>query len=140
MNATDLQSNLFKVIKGSLPNHISLADKISDILNVSADSAYRRIRGEKPLTLDELKLICESFDTSLDQVLNLKTDTLVFTAPEINSDFITIEDYLKGILRQVKYFNSFPQRRMSYLCKDAPVFYFYLFPEIAAFKTFFWTK
>lgn len=29
---------------------------------------------------------------------------------------------------------------MFYQCKDAPLFYFYLFPEIGAFKTFCWNK
>jgi hypothetical protein len=40
----------------------------------------------------------------------------------------------------MKYFNSFEKREMLYQCKDAPFFYFYLFPEIGAFKTFCWLK
>jgi hypothetical protein len=44
------------------------------------------------------------------------------------------------MLAQLKYFNSFQVRDMYYQCKDAPVFYFYLFPEIGAFKTFCWVK
>jgi hypothetical protein len=29
---------------------------------------------------------------------------------------------------------------MLYLCKDLPFWQFYLFPDLAAFKTFFWSK
>jgi hypothetical protein len=47
---------------------------------------------------------------------------------------------LKGMLAQLKYFNSFEKRQMLYLCKDLPIWHFYLFPEIGAFKTFFWVK
>ena len=49
-------------------------------------------------------------------------------------------DYLKGLLKQFKMFNSFEKMEMLYQCQDAPFFYFYLFPEIWAFKTFCWLK
>ena len=49
-------------------------------------------------------------------------------------------DLLKGYLAQLKFINSFQRKQMLYLCKDLPIWHFYLFPEIAAFKTFFWIK
>ena len=47
---------------------------------------------------------------------------------------------MHAMLGQFKYFNSFKDRQIHYLCKDAPFWYFYLFPEMAAFKTFFWSR
>jgi hypothetical protein len=132
---TDLQQQLFNFIKSSQP-HISLADELCDLLDISHDSAYRRIRGEKPLTLDELKRICERFHISLDQVLQLQNDAVVFHA----SPVLSFLDHLKGMLRQLKYLNSFKERQMLYLCKDLVIWQFYLFPEVAIFKTFFWMK
>jgi hypothetical protein len=140
MAAPDLQQYLFTVIKGSLPPHVSLADELIEMLGISADSAYRRIRGEKPLTLFEMKLICEKFGLSLDKVLQLKSDSIVFQAPSINRKNLVFTEYLKEMLQQLRYFNSFRERKMYYLCKDLPFWQFYLFPELAAFKTFFWSK
>jgi hypothetical protein len=140
MDTANLQSQLFRIIKNSLPTHISLAERISEIFDISSDSAYRRIRGETPLTLSELKVLCETFQISLDQVLELENDVVVFHDAEINNDAVEFGDYLKGILGRMKYFNSFSEKKMLYLCKDAPIFHFYLFPELAAFKTFFWIK
>lgn len=140
MTETDLQKELFVIIKNALPSHISMVDAIGDLLNISYDSVYRRIRGEKPITLNELKILCEHFHLSLDEVLQLKSDSVVFNAPEINGADPDFKEYLKGVLKQMKYFNSFEKREMLYQCKDAPVFYFYLFPEIGAFKTFCWLK
>ena len=117
-----------------------MVDELSQILNLSADSVYRRIRGEKPVTLMELKILCEHFHISLDHVMALKNDSVVFRAPDINDVGIDLVEYLKGMLSQIKYFNSFTNRRLLYLCKDLPIFHFYLFPEIAAFKSFFWVK
>jgi len=140
MAEADLQKELFVLIKNTLPSHISLVDAIADLLNISYDSVYRRIRGEKPISLNELKILCEHFHLSLDQVLQFKNDTVIFNAPEINDSNNDFSEYLKGVLSQMKYFNSFDKREMLYQCKDAPFFYFYLFPEIGAFKTFCWVK
>ena len=140
MTETDLQKELFVSIKNSLPSHISLVDALADLLDLSYDSVYRRIRGEKPISLNELKILCEHFHLSLDQVLQYKNDNVVFNAPGINGSSSDFREYLTGVLQQLKYFNSFPKREMFYQCKDAPIFYFYLFPEIGAFKTFCWLK
>lgn len=54
MIETNLQKELFVSIKNALPSHICLVDSIADLLKISYDSVYRRIRGEKPLEFDEI--------------------------------------------------------------------------------------
>lgn len=140
METQHLQQQLFRHLKESLPSHLSLVDELCHLLDLSADSVYRRIRGEKPVTLIELKQICEHYHISLDQLLQLKNDSVLFQAPGIAHRSIPFADHMRGMLEQFKYFNSFKQREIYYLCKDAPFWYFYLFPGMAAFKTFFWSK
>ncbi len=139
-DSIDLQQQFFAHIKASLPKHLSLADELCELLDISSDSAYRRIRGEKPLSLNEIKLLCDKFHVSMDQLLQLKSNSIVFFAPDINQRQMEFGVYLKGVLGQMKYFNSFKERKLLYLCKDMPIFQFFYFPEIAAFKTFFWLK
>lgn len=140
MDNTNPQLIFFQYIKASLPSHISMVDEIAELLHISNDSAYRRIRGEKEISLTELKTLSEHFKISIDQVLNLQNDMVVFSAPEINEESFEFSDYLKAMLEYMKYFNTFPNKKMHYFCKDITFFHFYLFPEIAAFKTFFWSK
>ncbi|GAO43548.1 helix-turn-helix domain-containing protein [Flavihumibacter petaseus] len=140
MDNAHFQKELFNHIRNSLPGHISLVEEIAELLQLSYDSVYRRVRGEKPLALHELKLICEKYRLSLDQLLQLETDSVLFDAPGMktsNGDFL---HHLQGILQQFHYFNTFDEREIYYLCKDSTIWNFYLFPEIAAFKTFFWNK
>ena len=139
MESSELQQAFFITVKNSLPAHISMVDKIAEVLNISYDSVYRRIRGEKPISFAELKRLCEHFHISLDQVLQLQSDTVVFHAPGINGKTEFIE-YISGILAQLKFFNSFGKKEMMYLCKDLPIWHFYTYPEIGAFKTFCWIK
>ncbi|HEX6191394.1 MAG TPA: helix-turn-helix domain-containing protein [Chitinophagaceae bacterium] len=140
MEANELQLQLFNHLKERLPQHLSLVDGLCDLLELSPDSVYRRIRGEKPITLNELKRICEHYHFSIDQLLQLENETVLFQAPGVTSPTGEHVDYLKGMLQQFKYFNSFKSKEIHYLCKDVPFWYFYLFPEMAAFKTFFWSR
>ena len=45
MSTPELQQQLFTLIKSKIASNQSLADVIQDMLGISADSAYRRIRG-----------------------------------------------------------------------------------------------
>ena len=58
MHSTELKQQLFNHLKEKLPPHLSLVDELEDLLDLSADSVYRRIRGDKPITMAELKTIC----------------------------------------------------------------------------------
>ena len=115
METTELQQQLFSYLKDNLPLHLSLVDELGDLLGLGADSVYRRIRGEKPVTLNELKKICEHFHLSLDQLLQLQNDSVVFRAPDLGKENFSFVDVLKSILQQLKHFNSFKHRQMLYL-------------------------
>jgi len=140
METSELQQQLFNYLKEHIPPHLSLVDELCDLLDLSQDSVYRRIRGEKPITLTELKRICEHYHFSIDQLLQLENDSVLFDAPGMNGAPVSFVDYMKAMLRQFKYFNSFTKKEIYYLCKDSTIWSFFLFPELAAFKTFFWSK
>ena len=141
METYEIQQQFFNHLKTALPSHLSLVDELCDLLGLSPDSVYRRIRGEKPIALSELKMICEKYHLSLDHVLQLQNNSVVFQAPQFeNKGVVPFDEYMKGLIAQLKYFNSFQQNKLLYLCKDLPVWHFYIYPEIAAFKTFVWIK
>jgi plasmid maintenance system antidote protein VapI len=78
MTPADIQGNFFKQIKQNLPAHLSLADEVAALLNISQDSAYRRIRGEKSLALDEIQLLATHYKISLDNFMNIQSESIVF--------------------------------------------------------------
>ena len=140
MTAANLQKELFNHIKSSLPAHVAMADVLADLLNISYDSVYRRIRGEKPISLNELKIICEHFNISLDQVLQLHINKVLFTDLEANGNIVDFNQYLQGLIQQLQYFNTFKINELRYLSKDVPIFHFFYFKELAVFKSFFWSR
>ncbi|HEY4206657.1 MAG TPA: helix-turn-helix domain-containing protein [Puia sp.] len=136
MGTENVQVSFFQHIKALLPPHLSLVDEIAELLNLSNDSAYRRLRGEKPLSFDELQKICGHFKISLDQFFHLQSNSIVFTGQVAGQGAFDYEQYLLDILRNVQLMNSFPSKEMYYLNKDVPIFHYFLFPEMVAFKSF----
>jgi len=140
MATSEIQLQIFQHIKAKLPSHLSMVDEVASILDVSTDSAYRRIRGEKPLSLEEIYRLCVHYTLSLDNLLNLKSDAFLFKGNFVNPHAFKYDEYLSNIVQQVKYMNGFKQKSMTYLAKDIPIFHHYHFREIAAFKYYFWMK
>lgn len=140
METASAQQLFFQHLKTLLPPHLSIVDEVADILNISNDSAYRRIRGEKPIALEEIKKLCIHFKVSLDQFMHLSSDSVLFTGKLTDRTNFSFELYLEYFLREMQMINSFEEKEMFYWPKDAPVFYYYQFPELAAFKFFFWMK
>lgn len=140
MTTDQLQQTFFQHIKTLLPPHVSMVDEIADLLNISNDSAYRRIRGEKPITLDEVAILSNHFKISIDQLLNLKSDAFLFTGQTTDMPGFTYDKWLLSIAEHLQFFLSFPQKHIYYLAKEIPFYYYFLIPEIAAFKSFFFMR
>jgi hypothetical protein len=140
MTTIELQQNIFHQIKSKLPSELSLIDALASDLGVSTDSAYRRIRGEKIMSLEETYRLCMKYQVSLDSLMNLNANSYVFTGNFVTSENFRFDDYLRNVAQQVKYMNGFENRQMYYLCKDIPLFHLFAFREIAAFKYYFWMK
>jgi hypothetical protein len=138
--SSDLQIQLFQYLKNKISPQVSLVEEMASLLGISTDSAYRRLRGEKPLSLEEVYKLCIHYKLSLDNMLNLQTDAFLFTGNFVQAENFRFENYLSDIVGQVKYMNSFKDRTMYYLCKDIPIFHHFHFREIAAFKYYFWMK
>jgi hypothetical protein len=138
MSTSEIQLQIFQLIKGKLPSHVSMVDEIAQILEVSTDSAYRRIRGEKPLSVDELYKLCMRFQISVDQLF--KSESLIFTGSFIHPGSFRFDQYLQSAIQHLKYMAGFKHRKMFYLCKDVPLFHHFYFREVAAFKHYVWLK
>ena len=134
------QDFLFQRIREMVPQHVSLVDSVSEILNVSSDSAYRRIRGETLLVLEEARQLCAHFHLSLDQMLNVKSNSTLFQTSYINNTQYTFENYLKDLYLQLKHVESFISKEIIFLVKDLHIFSNMLSQPFFAFRCFFWNK
>ena len=141
MSFSSTQQLLFQQIKAQIPSHVSLVDEVADILNISTDSAYRRIRAEKPIDIEELKKLALHFKLSIDQLLHMEKASILFADRSIFANVSFHFDlYLQSLVQDLTFMNSFERKSLYYLNKDLPIFHHFSIPELAAFKCFFWMR
>src|SRR5688572_26926882 len=75
---TEIQGHFISRFKQVLPPGMGMAEEMADVLQVSIDSAYRRIRGETELTIDEIYKITKKYAISVDEVFSNSGDTVTF--------------------------------------------------------------
>jgi hypothetical protein len=140
MQSADVQQLFFQHVKAKLPGHLSLVDEVAEFLNISNDSAYRRIRGEKSISFEELHKLCIHYKISLDSFLHLKSESFIFNG-RLKADADTgFEEWIENIHALLQMFNSYAHKHLYFLMKDIPPYVHFMIPELARFKFYFWMK
>jgi transcriptional regulator with XRE-family HTH domain len=137
--SNEIQQVFFDSIRQRLPGHISLVHEIAELLGISYDSAYRRLRGEKNLTIEELKTLSHKYRISVDSLFG-QTNADVMFHPFILKGQDGFKEWLKLRVLEVQKMNESRDKELIMVARDLPIYYFFNFPELAAFKIFFWKK
>jgi hypothetical protein len=132
------QKRFLDEVKRKIPGNISLAEVIADDLNISNDSAYRRIRGDTHLTLAECMVLCNKYNVSLDSLFENSASHIMFNYRAINQDTFTFESYFRSILDNLETIKQFEEKEMIFAENDILPFHLFKFETLAAFKLFFW--
>jgi hypothetical protein len=140
MDKPTLQQLLFQQIKSKIPENLSFVHEVSELLEISYDSAYRRIRGEKELSMEELYRLGSRFGISLDALLGIDSKNVLFNKLVVLPGESNIKLWLSKILDDIRMIHQAGEKEIIYAAKDPPIFHYFQFPEIAAFKFFFWEK
>ncbi len=136
----EIQKLFFDKIKEKLNGNLSLVHEISEALQISYDSTYRRLRGEKKITLEEAILLSKSFQISLDEMTQDYSEYMTFKCYPIEPEKFCGKKWLDLIYNIINKLHNKPDIHIFYAAKDPPIFQYFEFPEIAAFKFLFWEK
>lgn len=140
-NPNQVQIDFIAKINKALPPQLSLVDALSDVLSLSNDSAYRRIRGATSLTLEEIIKLCNHFGVSFD--LRNEANALgsvTFQYRTISDHENRMEDYINDLHNHLKHISQFKDKLIIYAADDVPVFHHFKYDELTAFKIFYWRK
>lgn len=113
MDTHDCNEAFLEAIRQKLPADIEPVKFFMDSLYIGKQSAYRRLRGEVPLLLEEALLIAQKLEISLDSLFkigNEKKLNFYMRFPEFNNpsdaDYKALQDYVYEVLLADKYPNS----------------------------------
>jgi len=134
----DLQVSFFDRIKSALPDYQNLAQSIAEVLKISVNEAYKKIRGTSALNLSQVVKLADHFGVPF----LYKPDQL----PTVTFDYLSVDQevpnmlvYLQDLLKNIKQIQQSKQKHITITSDDIPIFHFFKYPELTCFKLFFWS-
>lgn len=137
---TEKQLEFLNRIKDLIPTNTSIVSELSDLLDISTDSMYRRLRGETSLTFDEVVTLCNHFNISFDSFINFGSGHVTFKYTLMEKGKDSFKKYLISIRNDLKVVRASNQKLLTYACEDIPIFHNISSRKIASFKMLYWMK
>jgi hypothetical protein len=117
-----------------------MVDDVALLLGISNDSAYRRIRGDKALSLQEAVALMDKYSISLDDFAGSDKGTVTFRASFLDTKEYPFSQWLKQLLEFTEGAGANPETEVIFILNELSIFQLIQFPELCAFKLFFWQK
>lgn len=136
----DIQNRLLEQLKAKLPHDASLGKVLMDELDLSRDSAYRRARGETALKPEEIQLLCQKFDLSIDKIIGVSGKSVTFQYNPIQRSEFSFEQYLNGIMEGYKRMASQRSQELFMSNLDLIIFQLLNSPALIRFKLLYFAK
>ena len=140
---TENQVALFDTIKKALPERDALPHVISDLLGIVLDGAYRRIRGDTPISFDEALKLCQHFNISLGSLANVATRTNFIECRYSPLDLTALKDFMTFVEVAADNFEETrlaPEGEIILTAIDVPIFHLLPYRELTLFKIFSWNQ
>ncbi|MDR1225750.1 MAG: hypothetical protein LBK47_02480 [Prevotellaceae bacterium] len=142
----NVQKHLFDIIKSLIPEQYRLVDVVEDLLKISQDSAYRRIRGEKELTLSEVQKLCRHYHLSMDEILNNEAKQGSAAEQDVLFQYMPIDAanqpdcirYLERLSEPLTALSAVEDTEMFFTAQDIPFYHFLNHTELLYFKLYVW--
>ncbi len=139
-SGSNIQTEFLEQVRKRLPPNVSFADELAEVLSISRDSAYRRIRGETILSLEEIKILYLRFGISIDQLFSDSSQMVTFHRRVVSYRDYDLHKWLNSIIKNLDFLRTFDRRELVFAAKDIPIFHYFRLPELCSFKLFFWMK
>ena len=136
------QNALFDLIKNELPENLVLIEVIAELLGISEQSAYRRIKGDKLLDFEEFVLLCNHFKIPIDTFVTITNDKYIqcrYTPMDLRNEKNYL-DYLREVLSNLEGVRSKPDGEVVLSAVDIPLFHYGSCRELVLFILFSWNS
>jgi hypothetical protein len=138
--AKNFQEKFNQILRDSVPKNLSLAQEICELLDISLDSAYRRLRNETDYSIGEAMAISMHFDIPLESFNEALGTVASVRVNHLDNSIESYVSYLDNMLTNLQQVSSFEDSNIYFAAEDIPVFYHFSYPLLAKFKITYWLK
>ena len=116
-----VNDKLFNVIKQKLPKNVLFTEEIADVLDVSYDASYRRIKGRTSLTFNEAIKLAKHYKVSLNELFDLPShNSLLINKKKFQDNIDGLIHFYKELSYYTKTFYTTDRTQVFYSAKDIP--------------------
>jgi hypothetical protein len=134
------QSKFVDYLKTIVPENTVLAENIAEIIDSSADAAYRRLRLQTSFTMDEMMAICTHYKIDPKAISSYSSNAVVFQYTSMYKDENAVMTWVNNLYNNFLKVNQLDNRHTYYAAEEIPVFHYFKYKELTAFKLFYWEK
>lgn len=131
------QVKFFQAVGQALPDYKNLAQSVADVLSISTNEAYKKVRGVSSLSLLQLVKLSDAFGVPF----SYQPESLA----SVNFNYLYIDRekpnmlaYLQDLLQNLVSISKRADKHIIIATDDIPIFHFFRYPELTCFKLFFW--
>ncbi len=140
MQNSTIQQRLLGLVQDQIPDKYSLVYELSELLGISTDSVYRRLRCETLLDITEIEKICLHFNISFDSVCGCEESGLVSFQYHPVKELTDFNNWYMTLTNDLKALQNKDDIHIIYAAIDIPIFHNFRFPLVSYFKTLYWLK
>jgi len=135
-----IQEQFLQRVKSAVAPNVSFVDELADLLKLSTDSAYRRIRCETLFNIEEITLICRHFRVAFDPEVQHMSNKVTFDYLKLDDKKENFKLWLMFVSGDVKKIGTSINNQIIYGANDVPIWHHFFSRELVAFKLFYWLK
>lgn len=135
-----IQQAFVQKLKELAPANASLPEEMAEVLNVSADSAYRRLRGETAISLDEAVALCTHFKVPFSAFTETLAGLVTFRYRHLDDDEESFYRYLVAMDETLDKMLLANEKKIIYGAVDISILQHLGFREIGSFKMYYWMR
>lgn len=127
-------------LKSNLNSNINLVDELTDLLKVSKDTVYRRLKCQSAFSFDEVIAISDKYGIKLNSFLQQSAQQVSFDFNPIYEVEGNLEKYLNGLSDYILELSKIPSVKVIYAAEDVPFLRHLHYPTLSAFKIYYWNR
>ena len=128
------REQLFAIIKQRLPDNVSFIEEIADVLDISYDAMYRRLKGKTVLSFSEAIQLAKYYKVSLNSLYDVEKEENLFVLKRCSDNsFEGLTNFFNVIAASATIFSKFKTPDLLYAAKEIPIYYL---PENSLYTKF----
>jgi plasmid maintenance system antidote protein VapI len=139
---TEFQQYLLQALKHNAPDGTLLAQELAELLQIGRATAYKKIKGDIPFSVEEALRLARHFHFSIDEYVQRgqgeRSVQFAYTLGDVQAK--SPEAFLRSIHDDLLKIAQLPDPLIRYATNEVPIFHSLSCPQLLAFKLYVWSR